>query len=929
MDAVVTVPLPPLAQNDGDEQLNTDVTVTVTNTADSELTHTSRSANTAAAGETTPVAHGTAEVGGTTGNPDDSDDEEVSVDANITLGEGSAGVDPDGPAWFGAELAAAARPFPSEKPTSRTYTTHNDEEFDEGFDSDGELPFDYDYDNDDPATYKEPILPTGVATTEIEPPQAPAAGVPQNISATTMLGMKNEDLKRELRRRGLTVAGNKMSLQKRLRENLNLPVCPSVGDVAGGGGGKSRDASMGGLPFSAHWELLDPNPIPIPEPENEDTTLRPPSERDAPINPKYGYDETFDRRPFTGTNAKLPLKSNSLKKRGKKGSLSSAADRRAGARVIPGARVDGGPNKDHLKKYGLTERSHPMDWLNSILPMTPRDNKETITEIDVKGDGRTLFSVSNWTHYMNAKAMLVGAGQQGHIYEGRWKNFEVDDTQKIMGAMIIDGLAPSPRLVQKMKSQRQDRTQGNDFIASAMGPNAELKYKLFRQFHGCQDPLTSPPERAKCPNYKCDEFFCWLRYIWKKAWVLGRNFSVDKQTCSMQGQSMYKTRCGKFKRIGDGLQTDCIADDGYTWDFYFRNEPVDHAWIHQGLSPMHARLMHMFSQLEEQGHECNMDNLFNSVKFARAAFSLPQKVKVQGVIRKSGRGVPPVVLQEPAKGKAAEGAARGTTKVAVLRGDPKSQDLIVASCYDQKPFYMISNAASHVTWDKITKKMYSHVQKKKVPYSFLRWSLSNNYNYEMNDNDVADQYRLVYRLMRFQRNQKWWWCEWLWGIEVSMVNAYWLMASYHKYRGLECPMTHYEFQEKIGYALLDPKKEWPNRTTSALGQRKRPFTPSPPRRANRPRVNEKTMDPKGSLCCRLNKALAHTPRVIASKSLPACQLHRQANMQVNKDTNHPKGGRRHVYECRDCGVALCIPCWEAYHRIECFEKSDYVTILST
>ena len=162
-----------------------------------------------------------------------------------------------------------------------------------------------------------------------------------------------------------------------------------------------------------------------------------------------------------------------------------------------------------------------------------------------------------------------------------------------------------------------------------------------------------------------------------------------------------------------------------------------------------------------------------------------------------------------------------------------------------------------------------------------------------------------------------------------MVNAYWRMASYHKYRGLECPMTHYEFQEKIGYALLNPKKEWPNRTTSTSGQRKRPFTPSPPRRANRPRVNEKTMDPKGSLCCRLNKALAHTPRVIASKSLPACQLHRQANMQVNKDTNHPKGGRRHVYECRDCGVALCIPCWEAYHRIGCFEKSDYVTILST
>ena len=113
-----------------------------------------------------------------------------------------------------------------------------------------------------------------------------------------------------------------MTLQQRLRENLNLPVGPGVGDDEGGGGTTPRDASMGGLPFSAHWELLTPNPIPILESENEDTTLRPPSKRDAPINPKYGYDETFDRRPFTGTNAKLPLKSDSLKKRGKKGSLS-------------------------------------------------------------------------------------------------------------------------------------------------------------------------------------------------------------------------------------------------------------------------------------------------------------------------------------------------------------------------------------------------------------------------------------------------------------------------------------------------------------------------------------------------------------------------------------------------------------------------------
>jgi len=45
--------------------------------------------------------------------------------------------------------------------------------------------------------------------------------------------------------------------------------------------------------------------------------------------------------------------------------------------------------------------------------------------------------------------------------------------------------------------------------------------------------------------------------------------------CKMQGRSEYKTRCGKYKRLGGGIQADCIADDGFIYDFYFHNEPPD------------------------------------------------------------------------------------------------------------------------------------------------------------------------------------------------------------------------------------------------------------------------------------------------------------------------------------------------------------------
>ena len=121
---------------------------------------------------------------------------------------------------------------------------------------------------------------------------------------------------------------------------------------------------------------------------------------------------------------------------------------------------------------------------------------------------------------------------------------------------------------------------------------------------------------------------------------MGKDFSIDKQTCKMQGKSEYKTHCGKFKRLGDGIQTDCIADDGYTWDIYFCNEPVDKEMLAKGNCPMHCHLLYMYGKLQDSGHGCKMDNLFNSVKLLRSAYSLIKPVLIHGVLRKSDRGAP-------------------------------------------------------------------------------------------------------------------------------------------------------------------------------------------------------------------------------------------------------------------------------------------------
>ena len=165
---------------------------------------------------------------------------------------------------------------------------------------------------------------------------------------------------------------------------------------------------------------------------------------------------------------------------------------------------------------------------------------------------------------------------------------------------------------------------------------------------------------------------------------------------------------------------------------------MDKQWVQMGLAPLHCRLMHMFSCLNDQGHKCNMNNLYNSINFARTAYNLEMYdkdgnsvrkcVKTQGVVRASGRGVPPCVRQEMLEGKAALEAAKGTTKLALLKGDPKSCNLLVGSCYDQRPFYMLLHAVSSVGWVEKTKKVYSRELEKEVDFKLLRWSLSNNYN---------------------------------------------------------------------------------------------------------------------------------------------------------------------------------------------------------
>ena len=93
-----------------------------------------------------------------------------------------------------------------------------------------------------------------------------------------------------------------------------------------------------------------------------------------------------------------------------------------------------------------------------------------------------------------------------------------------------------------------------------------------------------------------------------------------------------------YKAEGDGFQCDALCQEGYTYNFYYRNQPAPKKYLDQGHSPLHARVMWLFDGLKDKYHQCGMDNLYISAKFLAAALKHKNKVLVTGLCCKGGRG---------------------------------------------------------------------------------------------------------------------------------------------------------------------------------------------------------------------------------------------------------------------------------------------------
>ena len=101
----------------------------------------------------------------------------------------------------------------------------------------------------------------------------------------------------------------------------------------------------------------------------------------------------------------------------------------------------------------------------------------------------------------------------------------------------------------------------------------------------------------------------------------------------------------------------------------------------------------MISQLAPvTGHLVGSDNLYNLAKFTRYAF-VKYGAMLHGVIKSNGRGVLKCIHQDALVKKEEIKKVQGTLKVATLKNDEYCNGMVMASYYDKKPIYVITNAA--------------------------------------------------------------------------------------------------------------------------------------------------------------------------------------------------------------------------------------------
>ena len=785
-------------------------------------------------------------------------------------------------------------------PEGRLIKPIDEEAIDQGYDSDGGHAPWQDTEEVDPnaAELEEDSLPVGIQ------PSLAVASSAENV-AEKMLTLEEAAklsviaLKEELKKRGLNVRGLKAVLQERLKDAIEKGV-PLIENMS-----KEKVANMAGDAFSpgAYWEELvcDGEHVLDQTPRGFHAPTVPAGE--VPTVRKRNYKQNFDRMVFTGVTEVPKLQRNG-RIATKKGQV--IFEKKAHSKTTV--------NMNFIRKHNLTLNSHPALWFEAFLPI--RDTGLT--------HSFSMEKVLSWT---NLRALIDNASLGGKYKD--FTNFTLDEIMRHVGLYLLQGLSPSPQIEMKFTPQHEDPVNGNDFVHTSFGGNvtkSRRRHRQFKSFFCSIDPRIPVPNRDTHPNWKVQPLLKHIPKVSQGAIFLGRNLSCDEQTIGFQGNHRDKQRI-TYKKEGDGFLADCICSDGYTYAFWFRHQEASKQIIQTvGCSPLHARVLALISQLPDKYYTLGMDNLYNSAKFCRLAYSTKQKVMVHGVTRPTLRGIPSVVKQDEVKRKSELESVRHTVKAAVLKGDEVCKELVSVSLYDTKPVYFLSMVCENITWMEKKRQVYNAQELKRFKMPFHRLNIVDFYNNNMGNVDLADQLRNHYRIdTSWHRNRKWWWSIWWWGYQVLLTNSYVCYIKYHDMLLTKPTLTHYEFIKQVALAWINKDLHWPNDSTTKVSKKRKTEDDDKRKtRATKKRldidamsfssadsrcfpITSKSLHPSsGSLNIRLNTTMQHLPHLAKKRS--RCGLHRWARNREGKEV------MSNVMTCSVCTVNLCITCFNIFHK---------------
>lgn len=402
------------------------------------------------------------------------------------------------------------------------------------------------------------------------------------------------DLKEALSKRGIPVGGRKKDLVERLKQAVSSNIPVSSGET------RDDNEDHAGLGFhpAAKWKLLDPSEDEHVPPLVYSHNLHPPGAPEGePSVPLHNYTKYGVDHPPYIMEVITP-------QRDENRGLVRCTD--TGNFIYETQNITQTvPNIAFCQSHHLDENSSPCDWFNSFLPVLKKHRSPT-TQV-------TIEQITTWT---NQRGYLSNAGEGGGNYVN-WKPFSVEEMMSHLGVYLLNGLSPSPLIEYKFSPQVQDQVNGNDLCARIFGANSIRRHREFKAFFTACDPLVQPPDKISHPYWKVQPVLKQALTVSKEAIILGQKISVDEQTIRMQGRHHQKL-CINYKKAGDGFQCDALCSDGYTFTFYFRNQPPPGRFVSgENLSPLHARVMSLFAQLNSKHNICTMDNLYMSAKFIR------------------------------------------------------------------------------------------------------------------------------------------------------------------------------------------------------------------------------------------------------------------------------------------------------------------------